>query len=724
MGVAESQFNRAQLIAFVKQLPVAVAMFDRDMRYLYASDRWCSDYALDTKHVQGLSHYEVFPDVPERWKDVHRRALAGESLGEEIDCFERADGTRNWLRWEARPWGDINGMPEGIFIFAEDVTKRKLAEDALLQRETQLQAAFSAMTDAVSITDEKGHLVYSNEAYSEFHRFPSAEQCARTVAAMPAFIEAFFLDGRQAPFEQWPSNRALRGETGANVEYRLRRKDTDETWIGSFNFAPIRTDDGTITGSIVVRRDISEQKRVDAALRESEQRYRALVEQASDLILVHDAEGRIVDVNHEAHRSLGYSREEMLELTIFDISATATPEKARRNWAKASKSVLTLQSRLRRRDKYEFPVEIRLSTIVLNGKRLYLALVRDISERLQVQETMARLNQQYRDLVDNSPDWIARVDLNGRYLFANARASEMAHRSTEFFIGREVGTIFNFDGDPWIRAIRKVAESGNSVSVETRLLLHGGREAIMDIRFVPEFSEDKRVRSVLMIATDVTSQRQGEQELRRLSIALLTAEEEAAKQIARELHDDISQRLAFVAVELGKRASELGQSENLGIQMRSYQARLLQISDGVRNISHQMHPAILDDLGLSAALESLCLDMQHTSGIAVVFVASNVPDDLDHAIASCLYRVCQESLRNIQKHAKATGVSVRLSAQNEHLELVLEDNGTGFDTKLVRGGLGVRSIRERVALVGGAINIHSAPGSGTRIVATVPLKTT
>jgi PAS domain S-box-containing protein len=116
---------------FVESVPAGVAMFDRNMRYLQVSDRWCADYSLDSAQVLGRSHYDVFPDVPDYWKEKHRRGLAGETLRAEEERWEREDGTVKWVRWEIRPWMTPGGLVGGILIFAEDITRRKLMEEAL-----------------------------------------------------------------------------------------------------------------------------------------------------------------------------------------------------------------------------------------------------------------------------------------------------------------------------------------------------------------------------------------------------------------------------------------------------------------------------------------------------------------------------------------------------------------------------------------------------------------
>jgi PAS domain S-box-containing protein len=124
--------SREELLKiFVKHVPAGVAMFDRDMRYLQVSDRWCSDYSVDSPEILGRSHYELFPDVPQRWKDVHRLALAGETVRAEEDRWERKDGTITWVQWEIRPWRKESGEVGGILIFAEHITHRKQMEEAL-----------------------------------------------------------------------------------------------------------------------------------------------------------------------------------------------------------------------------------------------------------------------------------------------------------------------------------------------------------------------------------------------------------------------------------------------------------------------------------------------------------------------------------------------------------------------------------------------------------------
>ena len=133
--------SEGRLRLFVEHSPAAVALFDREMRYIQASRRWMTDYGLGIRDLHGISHYEVFPEIPERWKEAHRRGLRGEVLVEDGDRFDRADGDVQWLRWQIHPWRDANGQIGGIAIFSEDISARKRAEEALRQSEGRFRVA-------------------------------------------------------------------------------------------------------------------------------------------------------------------------------------------------------------------------------------------------------------------------------------------------------------------------------------------------------------------------------------------------------------------------------------------------------------------------------------------------------------------------------------------------------------------------------------------------------
>jgi signal transduction histidine kinase len=217
----------------------------------------------------------------------------------------------------------------------------------------------------------------------------------------------------------------------------------------------------------------------------------------------------------------------------------------------------------------------------------------------------------------------------------------------------------------------------------------------------------------------------GRQDLQDLTAKLLTAQEQERRRISHELHDDINQRLALLAMDL----QALEQDErNLPIpireNLRSLLSRTTQLSDDIRGLAYQFHPSILDDLGLNAALECLVDDFQTRTGIKTILVCQDPLEALPEDVASCLYRVVQESLSNIARHAQATRVEIELTIDEQRLELSIRDHGCGFEEQNVkrgRTGMGILNMQERVRALQGMFELDSKPGRGTLILITIPL---
>ncbi len=153
----------------------------------------------------------------------------------------------------------------------QDVTEQRAAETALAASQVKLETALESMTDAVFICDREGRLVEVNDAWAAFSRFESKDECLRSIAEYPSLFETFWPDGRPADLSDWATPRALRGESRTNEEYLVRRKDTGETFLGSYSFAPIKDRGGGIVGAVVIARDVTESRKAEEALRISEE---------------------------------------------------------------------------------------------------------------------------------------------------------------------------------------------------------------------------------------------------------------------------------------------------------------------------------------------------------------------------------------------------------------------------------------------------------------------
>jgi signal transduction histidine kinase len=215
------------------------------------------------------------------------------------------------------------------------------------------------------------------------------------------------------------------------------------------------------------------------------------------------------------------------------------------------------------------------------------------------------------------------------------------------------------------------------------------------------------------------------QELQKLAFQLLRVQEEERRRISRDLHDDINQRLALLAMEIEAVEQQLSSSPvHVGRAVRAIQDRVVDLSDVVRHLAYQLHPSILDDLGLPIALQRLVDDFTVRSSLRGTFEHKNIPEAVPQEIATCLYRVAQESLNNVARHAEATRVDVELTRSRSGLMVTITDDGVGFVSEQSpngRHGLGLLSMKERVALVQGALQIVSAVGKGTKVQVVVPI---
>ena len=218
--------------------------------------------------------------------------------------------------------------------------------------------------------------------------------------------------------------------------------------------------------------------------------------------------------------------------------------------------------------------------------------------------------------------------------------------------------------------------------------------------------------------------RKSAESMRRLTGKLIVAQEDECRRIGRELHDDLNQSLAVLAIDVDKleqqaEATEARKKDGL----HKIKARLIELSEYVHMLSRQLHPAIVEDLGIADALCSLFEELERNEGVLIDYQADRIPADVPNDRALCIFRVAQEALRNIAKHSGATQTQVHLLSKDGTLQFQIRDNGIGFDVSEAkkRIGLGLQSIEERVWLVGGTVRIEAEPGDGTAISVSIPL---
>ncbi len=236
----------------------------------------------------------------------------------------------------------------------------------------------------------------------------------------------------------------------------------------------------------------------------------------------------------------------------------------------------------------------------------------------------------------------------------------------------------------------------------------------------------------IAFVTDISERRRLEQEakahakqVQALAASLLTAQEEERRRVSRELHDQICQQLASLAIDMGGMVADPLLPETVQTRLKDLQARVVKASDETRHLAYELHSSVLDDLGLVVSLKDLSKEFSRQTKIAVKVNCDPLPVAIPREIASCLYRVAQESLQNIAKHAHAKRVTISLALRDGILKLLISDNGVGFNVSTAKGhgGLGLIGMEERVRLVNGKLSVTAHAGRGTQVALEIPCPT-
>ena len=318
------------------------------------------------------------------------------------------------------------------------------SESILHELSTKLQAALESSAEAMFICDADGNFVNFNQAFAVFHKFHNKSECPRTSADYPGFMDVFFSDGTPAPPEQWVVPRALRGEQATGVEYRQRRKDTGDQWVGSFNFAPIRDRAGKIAGCVVSALDITERKRSEEALKSSEELYRSVFHTSTDAMVITRLSDRTyVDINRRFAEYFGFSCEEAIGKTSVDMGM----------WTNLADREAVFSAIERKEEFRDVPIQFRKSDgsvlwglvsaapLIIGGESCMLASIHDATGEKLAEDARRASEARYRTAFQTSADAmvITRfpdcrcIDINGRFTeyFGYTQAEAIGKTSAE-----------------------------------------------------------------------------------------------------------------------------------------------------------------------------------------------------------------------------------------------------------------------------------------------------
>ncbi len=486
-----------------------------------------------------------------------------------------------------------------------------------------------------------------------------------------------------------------------------------------------------------LRLEIEERKEIEKSLRESQLRYRILFEGSRDAIFISDAKGRILDVNDAATQLTGYDKSELILRLIQDfgdeIDLTAYQEYFHRTQAEDN---TTIETTIQRKDGTAVQAEFNSKQIILAGIPCIHTSARDITARRKAEEALRRSEAKYRELVQNANSMIVRFDTHARFTFFNEYAQKFFGYTEEEILGRKITeTIIpekDSDGrDTLARLEDFFTQPDKFKNIALENVRRNGERVVVAWTNRPIRGPEGKIVEFLSVGVDMTERRRAKLMIQTLTHELIKAQENERHKIARDLHDHIAQDLSTLKIGLQTLFTGGTQDQDEDFQNRC--DNLVQILhrsiSEVRNMAYDLRPPGLDQFGLVRTLFTYCEDFAQTNELKIDFIAAGLDDLLlDEGIQINLYRLIQEALHNVKKHAQAHGVTIRLVASSPNLMLRIIDDGQGFDAALWQAKshkekrMGLQSMVERVGLLGGNIDIRSQPGKGTAIFITIPIK--
>jgi|GEM_PF-3425206 len=685
----------------------------------YESDQVLGKYFTDFLHPDSKPHFDIiFPAFKE----------GGYVSGVQFVIRHR-DGHHLTISLE----GCIGYTPEGKFkqtycIF-EDITEQKQVANALQIERDNLKNILGAMEDGVYIVDQQFAIEYVNpEIETEFGPY-EGRKCYD-----------YFHDREDVC--PWCKNEEVFAGKTVHWEFSLAKNQKTYDLIDT----PLKNPDGSIS-KLEILRDITERKQVEKKLQENEEKLRGLFDTMSSGVVVYDVidDGEdfiIADCNHAVETIERVKKEDIVgkrvtqafpgvkDFGLFEVfqrvSSTGEPENFLQALYKDEKD----------------PGSWRDNWVYKLPSGEIVAVYNDITERKRIERELKENEQNFRDLVENLDDGVAIADENGNYLFVNQNFSKITgYSATELMkmtgwdLSRpeDQANLENkmrdrMQGKPvdtdYERII--VRKDGTEIPVEistTTTIWQGDKCPMAIIRDISERKLEEQKKDILLHQVQEANER-----LRSLSRELINSQEAERKRISQELHDELGQALTAISLDLGIIEQNLHPETPPEIRDRLFDTKKNadELDQMIRELALDLRPSLLDDLGLLPTLNWYVKRFSQRAKIEVEVDVNGEEKRLPGEIETALYRIIQEALTNVVKHAKAKKVGLRIDKRADVVMVIIKDDGKGFDLDTMQSpetstwGLGLIGMADRTALVGGDFKIYTKPGEGTRIEVEIP----
>lgn len=642
------------------------------------------------------------------------------------------DGSEVWIGQNVQVLLE-EGLVVGFQAVARDITDRKLAEDARLESEERLRSIVQSTGDAIILMDTLGQVAFWNSGAEKIFGYTAEEMLGQPVTRI---IPQRFREAHRRGVERVAA--AGRLTVQANMFELVGLKKDGTEFPLEFSLAAWTAKSKLFITGII--RDISARRQAESALRDSEERFRAIMDNSPALIFIKDLAGRYLQANRQFEIISHLSHGDLVGKTDEEVFP---PEQAAAFLANdrevlAAGAPMEFEEVAVHDDGPHTSLVVKFPLLNAQGRCYALCgIATDITDRKRAEEDRQKLAKDRLLLLESTGEGIYGIDRQGRCTFINSAAARMLGSLSEELLGQDMHERIHHsfpDGTTYPHAtcrIQKTLEGGKGCKVDDEVYWRKDGTA-----FPVEYSsfpiiEQQQIIGAVVVFLDITERKRAEQQLtlshdqlRKLTARLESVREEERILIAREIHDELGQALTGVKLELCLLHDQIAEvSPAMMNRLESISTLVDGTIQSVQRIATELRPVVLDQLGLIPAIEWQAHEFQARTGIQCTLDVYLRAITLSHAGSTAMFRIFQEILTNVARHAQASIVHITLQEQAGSLVLDVRDNGRGVtDAELADPhSLGLVGMRERALLLGGETIFTGSPGTGTAVRVRIPL---
>jgi len=729
MARQEVEKRERQFREMIDALPAAIYTTDAEGRLTHynpaavefsgrmpelRTDQWCVSWKL------------YYPDGRPMPHDKCPMAIAlkeGRTIQGAEAIAERPDGTRRWFIPYPTPIRDGQGRIIGGINMLLDITERKQAEEAM----AHLAAIVASSDDAIISKNLDGIIQSWNKSAEHMFGYTAEE-------AVGKHITLIVPEDRRDE-EKNILARLRHGERIDHFQTVRRRKD-GSTLDLSLTISHVRDSAGRVIGASNVARDITHLKQIERALRDSEERFRAMVETTPECVKVVAPDGTLQHMNSAGLAMVGAKlAEAVVGKSIYDLIAPEDREKFR-----------AFNERICRGDKdsLEFDmiglnaVRHHMETHAAplrnpDGRIVQLAMTHDVTDRKRAEIALRESEQRYRAVTDASPIMVWMAGLDKLCYYFNKGWLDFVGRTLEQESGNGwTENVHPEDFDRCLQIYVKSFDARQPFEMEYRLRHHTGQYRWITDHGTPRYATDGTFEGYVGGCLDIHDQKAAADKARQadVSLQLMKIQDEERRHIARELHDSAGQTLTVLGMSLAQLAQKTGRrSPEIATDVDKIQETVKQLHREIRTASYLLHPPLLDENGLYSAISWYIDGLRERSDLDIRLDTSEDFGRLPRDLELVIFRLVQECLTNVHRHSHSKTASIRMARESSQITLDIGDEGKGISPERLaeirsgRSGVGIRGMQERLRQFEGTMNIESGR-SGTRISVTIPIPKT